>query len=72
LGFGIGVKNIASLAVIRPQNWTIWDGDVLRIMKHSIRPRVNLADLALSANEFGLHKGHIVKWKKFVAVVASL
>jgi hypothetical protein len=65
------VKNIASLTVIRPQKWTIWDGYVLRIMKHSIGPPVNLADLALTANEFGLHRD-IAESKRLVALVARL
>jgi hypothetical protein len=62
---------MASLTVIRPQNWTIWD-DVLSVMKHGIRPPVNLPDLALTANGFGPYQGDIAESKRLVALVARL
>jgi len=41
-------------------------------MKHGIGPPVNLAELALTANEFGFHQGDVAKSKRPVALVARL
>jgi hypothetical protein len=41
-------------------------------MKHGIGPPVNLADLALTANESAPQKGHIGDWSWFMALIAIL